>query len=427
MIITLLTFFQTAVPAAALTVRAGDRSVSVPVVVTRSGPIVRSDQVLPPLGARLTRVSRDRYTIEAGGARFDLTLDLPAVRVGTELVPVGAAPLIVDGTLYFALRVVTDVIPRFAAGYRYDAGRRELARLASSTGRVPPAVPSATSAVAAPVAPAPSAEKGRPPADATPPNRGAPPPPSRPRDLVPVIVVDAGHGGPDRGMSGPIGASHKVYEADITLAVARRVRDLLQARGAKVIMTRTTDTLIALADRGRIANRAAADVFVSIHVNAANLHWQNPRAARGFETYFLSEAKTEDEKRVQEMENEASKYDVGVDAEPGDPLSYLLADMEQNENLRESSRLAATIQEGLGQVHPSGQDRGVKQAGFLVLVTAHMPAVLVEIGFGTNATEASYLSSASGQQTLARAIADATERYVSHYQQRRESAGSGEP
>ncbi len=250
MIITLLTVFQIAAPAAALTVRAGDRSVSVPVVVTRSGPMVRSDQVLPPLGARLTRVSRDRYTIEAGGTRFDLTLDLPAVRVGREVVPVGAAPLIVDGTLYFALRVVTDVIPRFAAGYRYDAVRRELARVSSSAGGTPAAASTAPPSVAPPLASAPSTKQGGAAATVTRPHPVDPPPTTRPRDHVPVIVVDAGHGGPDRGMSGPIGERHKMYEADITLAVARRVRDLLQARGIKVIMTRTTDTLIALADRG---------------------------------------------------------------------------------------------------------------------------------------------------------------------------------
>ena len=242
-----------------------------------------------------------------------------------------------------------------------------------------------------------------------------------------TVVVDAGHGGPDRGMKGPIGAARRLEEADITLAVSKRLRDALRSRGVTVLMTRTTDTLIALADRGAIANHAQADLFISVHINAANPHWSDPNAARGFETYFLSAAKTEDEKRVEDMENDASNYDVGVEANPGDPLSYLLADMQQNEYLRESSHLAAVIQHGLGGVRPSGLDRGVKQAGFRVLVTAHMPAVLVELGFGTNASEAAYLSSGTGQQQLANAIADATMDYLSQYMQRRNASAPGAP
>ena len=203
------------------------------------------------------------------------------------------------------------------------------------------------------------------------------PPPAAPassrraesRERAPLIVVDAGHGGPDRGMRGPIGSRRQIEEADITLAVARLLRAELKERGAQVIMTRSTDTLIALRDRGRIANKANADLFLSIHVNAANPRWPNPRGARGVETYFLSDAKTEDERRVAEMENDAQKYDVGVDAEPGDPFSFMIADMEQNEYLRESSELAAIIQRGLSSMHPGG-DRGVKQAGFAVLVFA---------------------------------------------------------
>jgi N-acetylmuramoyl-L-alanine amidase len=239
------------------------------------------------------------------------------------------------------------------------------------------------------------------------------------------VVVDAGHGGPDRGMKGPLGARNKVHEADITLAVAKRLRDQLQSRGVDVLMTRETDTLIALDDRGRIANDAGANLFLSIHVNAANPRWRSPRSARGFETYFLAEAKTEDEQRVAEMENESMRFEVDVDAKPGDPLSFLLSDMMQNEYLRESSTLAATVQGGLRTVHPS-TDRGVKQAGFRVLITAHMPAVLVELGFGTNAPEVRWLSSAKGQQALAKAIANATIRYLDDYD-RRVNGGSGSP
>jgi N-acetylmuramoyl-L-alanine amidase len=248
--------------------------------------------------------------------------------------------------------------------------------------------------------------------------------PASDRAARPVVVVDAGHGGPDRGMKGTTSGKRPVHEADITLAVAKKLRAALVGRGIDVVMTRTTDTLIALRDRGRIANEAGATLFLSIHVNAANPRWRNPRSARGFETYFLSDAKTEDDRRVAEMENEADKF-LDDGAEPGDPLAFVLSDMVQNEYLRESSELATTIQSGIRPVHPSGADRGVKQAGFVVLIATHKPAVLVELGFGTNASEATWLASARGQQALADAIAASTEKYLRDYARRGGAALSG--
>ena len=147
-------------------------------------------------------------------------------------------------------------------------------------------------------------------------------------------------------------------------------------------MTRKSDTLIALGDRGRIANQAKGDLFMSIHVNAANPRWKQPGAARGFETYFLAEAKTEDERRVEAMENEVIKFETDGGHHGRRSAGFIIRDMAQNEHLRESSRLADLVQAGLGSIHP-GPGRGVKQAGFRVLVNAFMPAVLVEIGFGT--------------------------------------------
>lgn len=182
-------------------------------------------------------------------------------------------------------------------------------------------------------------------------------------------------------------------------------------------MTRTRDTLIALSDRGRIANEHHADLFLSIHVNAANPGWHDPAGARGFETYFLAEAKTEDARRVAQMENEAVRFESGSDGSKNDPLDFILKDMKQNEHLRESSDLATIIQKHLGRIEP-GPDRGVKQAGFRVLVTAYMPAVLVEIGFGTNAAEARYLSSPAEQREIAQSIAGATAQYLARYERR---------
>lgn len=238
-----------------------------------------------------------------------------------------------------------------------------------------------------------------------------------------LVVVDAGHGGPDVGMHGPIGRRTTLYEKDITLSVAKRLARELESRGVDVLMTRTTDTLIALGDRGKIANAAKGDLFISIHVNAANPNWKDPGAARGFETYFLAEAKTEDERRVAQMENDVVQFEQTDDSAQDSGLGFILKDMAQNEQLRESSDLAATIQSHLRQIHP-GPSRGVKQAGFVVLVTAFMPSVLVEIGFGTNPAEAAYISSDAGQRAISKAVADAAMEYLARHERRVTGASS---
>ncbi len=226
-------------------------------------------------------------------------------------------------------------------------------------------------------------------------------------------MVDAGHGGPDAGMRGPVVGGVPLTEKEVTLGVSRALRDALAARGVDVVMTRTRDTLIALADRGRIANASRGDVFVSVHVNAANPAWRDPGAARGFETYFLSDARTEDARQVAERENESVRYEATASTD-GDPLRFIVSDLAQNAHLRASSRLAATVQRRLARVHP-GPNRGVHQAGFKVLVTASMPAILVEAGFGSNPAEAAYLTGERGQREIAEAIADAVVEHLGRY------------
>lgn len=218
-------------------------------------------------------------------------------------------------------------------------------------------------------------------------------------------------------MSGPIGSSPWFVEKDVTLAVAKKVAAVLRARGVDVLMTRTTDTLIALADRGKIANSNHGDVFISIHVNAPGYNTAAAAREHGFETYFLAEAKTEDERRVQDMENESVKFETAANAHKGDPLSFIITDMAQNEHLRESSDLAQTIQNGLIDVHP-GPNRGVQQANFAVLRGSYMPAVLIEIGFGSNQSEATYLSDQDNQRTLARNISESVLAYLTRYDSR---------
>ncbi len=197
------------------------------------------------------------------------------------------------------------------------------------------------------------------------------------------VVVDAGHGGHDPGALGPQGTREKA----VTLAIARALAARLADAGVEVVLTRRDDTFVALGERTRMANQEKADLFVSIHANSAE-----NSSAEGFETYFLSAAKTEDARRVARMENSAIRYEnPSIDPESLDELNFILWDLAQNEYLRESSALAETVQEELGR-RLTLRSRGVKQAPFYVLNGAFMPAILFETAFISNPREESLLN-----------------------------------
>lgn len=397
-----------------IVVRDGTKATAVPVARGGGEPMVQGSLLARALGGRLSPATGGRWTLTVGTASLTLRDGLPFARGERGVEALLGAPRAERGELWVPLQLASDVVPRAVTGFFYDARAGELRRF----GAVASAAP----------APRREAPASRVPERARPSARRDDTPATRPTSLATprrgrLVVVDAGHGGPDRGMSGPVGAAEKIYEKDITLQVATKLAAELRERGVEVLMTRTTDTLIALSDRGRIANAAKGDLFISIHVNAANPNWKNPGAARGFETYFLAEAKTEDAARVARMENEAVRFETNATVSDGDPLSFIIHDMAQNEHLRESSDLAATVQRAMRSIHP-GPNRGVKQAGFRVLVTAYMPAILVEIGFGTNPAEARWMSDPARQRELARTIAEATIEYLGHYERR---VGAGAP
>jgi len=376
-------------------VRDGQVTTSVPVTIYDGEPCVRADVLMRAMNGMLITGTNLHFTLALPRARLDLIDGIPFAKFDTLTVPLTRAPQVRGGQLYLPFQFVSEVIPRYGGGYFYDVAQGELRTFASTLVSRAPA-PAVTAA----------------------------PPPARvrtraaPRPSVPkVVVIDAGHGGPDRGMIGPIGTSPWFTEKDVTLSVAKKLATVLRARGFDVLMTRTTDTLIALSDRGRIANSNHGDVFISIHCNAPGSNTAAGAREHGFETYFLAEAKTEDERRVQDMENESVKFETGANAPKGDPLNFIITDMAQNEHLRESSDLAQTIQQGLIDVHP-GPNRGVQQANFAVLRGSYMPAVLIEIGFGSNQSEATYLSDQANQRALARNIAESVIAYLAHYDSR---------
>jgi len=223
------------------------------------------------------------------------------------------------------------------------------------------------------------------------------------------VVVDAGHGGDDQGARGPMG----LLEKDLTLDVAHRLADKLRTNGLHVVLTRDADRFVGLEERTAIANDAHADLFVSIHANAAEA-----RAARGIETYFVSlEASDEASRKLAQAENRAFGAAGETPKAPGDPLSAILGDMIATEHLVESqefARLALGALLGEGAV-----SRGVKQAPFVVLMGVQMPASLVEIGFITNAREEKALATPAERDRIAGELAQAVREFGRRFDARR--------
>jgi N-acetylmuramoyl-L-alanine amidase len=196
------------------------------------------------------------------------------------------------------------------------------------------------------------------------------------------------------------------------------LRDELKDRGIRVVMTRTTDTLINLLDRARYCTDEC-DLFVSLHVDALDPRYRTRfSGVRGFHTIIIGEENTEDADRIAQMENDALRYEAPDAPKPGDDLDFILRNLQMNEYLRESARAAELVQGQIDRVH-TGDDRGVNQSNRLaVLNTARRPAILVELGYSTNRDDARILTGRRSQQALAHAIADAIVAYLLEYERK---------
>lgn len=223
-----------------------------------------------------------------------------------------------------------------------------------------------------------------------------------------VIVIDAGHGGKDPGASGSFS-----HEKDITLAIALKTGEYIEKNinNVKVLYTRKDDSTVDLRDRPRIANKANADLFISIHAN-----WANSKNVMGAETYVMGHAKDQANLEVAMKENAVmlreenftAKYD-GFD--PTSSESYIKFSLTQKVFQEQSEDLATNIQKQFRE-RVNRYDRDVKQAGFWVLFNTKMPSVLVETGFITNPSEEKYLNSKEGQDYLASSIYRACRDYL---------------
>lgn len=214
------------------------------------------------------------------------------------------------------------------------------------------------------------------------------------------VVLDAGHGGRDSGALG-----RKSKEKDITLAVALKVGEYINQYlpDVEVIYTRDKDVFVGLDERSNIANEAGADLFISIHCNA------NPSSTPyGTETYVMGLHKSKDNLDVAMRENAVITYEDDYSSkyegyDPKSSESFIIFSLMQNHYMEQSLNLASLTQNEFKE-RARRHDRGVKQAGFIVLFKTSMPSVLVELGFLSNQKEEEYLLTSSGQSYLASAI-----------------------
>ena len=373
----------------------------VPVSVERGHPALPIPQLTALLP--ITAESNGEWsTVEFAEMPFRFLLNAPVYSHSGSVFPLVGGAYSMRDTLYVPLQWLTNDIPHFfREGFRYDpyAARFEDARFA-------PVVSNGTTAP-------PSAEVRR-----------AAPGSAADRNGFRIqhrVVVDAGHGGADPGTLGRF-LPRGVNEKHVTLAIARRLRDRLESKGVHVLMTRDSDVLPNLRDRAPLCSEDCG-LFVSIHVNSLDPSpgYEN---VSGFETYFLDDARTAEAARVAAIENEALNYETGSALEDDDPISFIFKDLHTNEYLRQSAELAEEIQTHGARVHPGG-GRRVSQARFAVLGAARRPAVLVETGYSTNRRDGAFLSSATGQQRLAEAIADGIVSYLRHYEDKILTEGGG--
>jgi N-acetylmuramoyl-L-alanine amidase len=227
-----------------------------------------------------------------------------------------------------------------------------------------------------------------------------------------VIVLDPGHGGMDHGATGVTG----LREKDVTLGVALKLGRLIRKHlpDVKVVYTRTDDRFVPLYRRGQIANEANGKLFISIHANSLR---RKPNPTRGFEVYLLRPGRTDEAIAIAEQENSVIELEEGYEAryQQLTDENFILLTMAQSQYARASELFAdIALQEMEDQL--SIPNRGVRQAGFLVLVGASMPNVLVETAYLSNREDERFLRGQAGQQKLAQALLNAVKRYKTAYE-----------
>jgi N-acetylmuramoyl-L-alanine amidase len=379
-----LTLLGNAPSSVVISTPAGERRIPV-TMEPGTGPLIPAGATLTAL--RGTSASDGVWAeVTVGSAPFRFLLGAPVYTFSGEVFGLSSSALVRRDTLFLPLTFLSDALPRhLATRFRWDGKANRLTDAGDKDSRL---------------ATRDSRPSARPP-------------------ITHRVVLDAGHGGVDPGNPG-LFFPNGLREKDVNLQMAMLVREELRAQGVQVTMTRARDTLIDLRDRSRYCGESC-DLFVSLHVNSLARR-AGYTSVNGFETYILGEAKTEDAERVAQMENEAIRFEQTSSESASSGLDFILKDLQINEHLRESARVAELVQQHVGAVH-TGSDKGVKQGNFMVLNTAQRPAILFEMGYSTNRSDARMMTDPTAQRRLARAIASAILTYLAEYE-RRSDAGS---
>lgn len=340
-----------------------------------------------------------------------LRVDSPFFRWDGVVLQLADPPYRIGGRAFVPVQLLTDFFPKRLPDLYEFEGPAGLLRAADPL--LARRSPQGTG-------PGPAAAAGGAPAEPSPAGRlpVGPSPYHGPR----VVVIDPGHGGADPGALGPRG----IREKDVALGIALELARILRTEPRlEVHLTRDSDTFVDLWERGEVATRLKGDrpgLFVSIHANS----FPNNRSARGFETYFLSEARTEHERRVAAIENAPLSFrgqDLDADAELD--LGFILRELRNLDHQHWSALLAEFVQEELHDFHP-GPNRGVKQGVLAVLTNALMPSILVEAGYLSHQEEGRLLGDSSFQRQVAQGIARAVLRFFERYPPGSGSGGSRE-
>lgn len=226
-----------------------------------------------------------------------------------------------------------------------------------------------------------------------------------------VIVIDAGHGGIDGGTYGVYG----IKEKDVNLAIALKLGKLIEKnmKDVKVVYTRKTDKAVDLYERGKFANEQGGNLFISIHGNATP---RKPSSATGFEIYLLRPGKTKQAISIAERENSVIKYEKNPERyKKLTAENFILVSMAQSSYMKYSEKFSDLLNREMSRI-VKPKSRGIKQAGFYVLVGASMPSVLIETGYLSNKNDARYLNSKRGQDQIAKAIYNSIKLFKKQYE-----------
>ncbi|MFB0525854.1 MAG: N-acetylmuramoyl-L-alanine amidase, partial [bacterium] len=328
----------------------------------------------------------NKASIELSQGKVEFIIDSNEVIIDNVKRKMKKETTIIEGRVWIPLEVVItkafgevlggQVFWDYASKTLSTAERLAGAPIKEEVEEVPPPEPEITT----PVAPAEEAKRSR----------------------VRTIVIDPGHGGKDPGAIGPRGTKEK----DVVLKIAHKLaKELHNNLKVRVILTRYHDIFLPLADRTAIANQQKANLFISIHCNASL-----KSRTKGFEIYFLSEeASDEEAQAVANMENAVMALEERT--EEKNELSSILWSLAMNEFMNESSELCSLVSSKVDNHIGSVDNRGVKQAGFTVLRGAKMPAILLEVGFISNRSEARKLKTSKFQKELVESICAGVKEY----------------